>query len=291
MMDNKQYQVKHFFDSETWTLSYVVYDESSKDAVLIDPVLNYDPASSKYSYESIDEVLDFIKSNDLKVHYIMDTHAHADHVTGMKEMKDRLPLAKTVIGKHIDQVQVVFKGVFNLKDIVSVDKAFDILADENTPLHAGTLQIDTLFTPGHTPACASYLIGDAVFTGDALFMPDFGTGRCDFPKGSAEDLYHSVHDKLYELPEETRVFTGHDYMPGGRELKFESSIKEQKANNIHIKAETTKEAFIEFRTQRDKQLNAPRLLLPSIQLNIQAGEFPEAEDNGVSYLKMPLIKQ
>ncbi|HMQ10345.1 MAG TPA: MBL fold metallo-hydrolase [Oligoflexia bacterium] len=291
MTHNKHYQVQHFFDQETWTLSYVVYDQSSKDAVLIDPVLNYDPASSKYSYESVNEVLDFIKNHDLKIHYIMDTHAHADHVTGMKEIKKHLPEAKTVIGKHIDLVQAVFKDIFNLKDLSPVEQVFDILADEEKDLQAGTLNIKTIFTPGHTPACASYLIGDAVFTGDALFMPDFGTGRCDFPKGSAEDLYHSVHDKLYALPDETRVFTGHDYMPGGRELKFESSIKEQKENNIQLKENTSKEEFIAFRTERDRQLKAPRLLLPSIQLNIRAGNFPQAEDNGTSYIKMPLFKK
>ncbi|MCI5073391.1 MBL fold metallo-hydrolase [bacterium] len=287
----QHHEVKHFFDPETWTLSYVVYDQNSKDAVLIDPVLNYDPASSKYSDESIKEVMDFIKTEALNVHYIMDTHAHADHVTGMKEIKSYLPKAKTVIGKHIALVQDVFKDIFNLKDVSPAEQIFDVLADEGQDLQAGTLTIKTIFTPGHTPACASYLIGDAVFTGDALFMPDFGTGRCDFPKGSAEDLYHSVHDKLYALPDETRVFTGHDYMPGGRALKFESSIKEEKENNIQLKASTSKEEFIAFRTERDKQLKAPRLLLPSIQLNIRAGNFPKAEDNGVSYIKMPLLKK
>ncbi len=281
--------VKEFFDKDTWTLTYVVFDPSSKDAVVLDPVWDYDPAASKVSTKSAEEVLDFIKGNELKVHYILETHAHADHISGAQVLKEKLPDVKIGIGANITKVQEVFKGVFNLNPEFQTDGSqFDLLLKEGEPLKAGTLTIETMYTPGHTPACASYVIGDAVFTGDALFMPDYGTGRCDFPAGNAEDLYVSVHDKIYSLPDETRVFTGHDYMPGGRPVAFESTIKEQKENNIHIKATTTREEFVEFRTSRDRTLAAPRLLLPSVQVNIDAGKLPAPENNGVSYLKMPI---
>ncbi len=281
--------VKEFFDKDTWTLTYVVFDPSSKDAVILDPVWDYDPAASKVSTKSAEEVLAFVNDKDLKVHYILETHAHADHISGAQVMKPHLPGVKVGIGANICKVQEVFKGVFNLDPEFKTDGSqFDVLLKEGEPLQAGTLKIDTIYTPGHTPACASYLIGDAVFTGDALFMPDYGTGRCDFPAGSAEDLYTSVHDKLYSLPDETRAFTGHDYQPNGRPVAWESTIGEQKEKNIHIKASTTKNEFVEFRTSRDRTLAAPRLLLPSVQVNIDAGKLPPQENNGASYLKIPI---
>jgi glyoxylase-like metal-dependent hydrolase (beta-lactamase superfamily II) len=281
--------VKEFFDRATWTLTYVVWDEKTNDAVIIDPVWDYDPAASKLSNESAEQVLDFVKSKNLNVHYILETHAHADHVSGSQVLKKHLPQAKVGIGARITDVQKVFKNVFNLSSDFKTDGSqFDLLLEEGKPLDAGTLKIDTMFTPGHTPACGTYIIGDAVFTGDALFMPDYGTGRCDFPAGSADALYTSVHEKIYTLPEHYRVFTGHDYMPHGRQLKYESTIGEEKKQNIQLNIETTREKFVEQRTKRDKTLAAPRLLLPSVQLNIDAGRLPKAEENGTPYLKIPL---
>lgn len=281
--------VKEFFDKATWTLTFVAYDEKTKDAVILDPVWDYDPAASKMSTHSADEVIKFVKSHNLNVHYILETHAHADHVSGSQVLKKHLPNAKVGIGAKITEVQKVFKGVFNLDSSFKTDGSqFDILLEEDKPVQAGSLKIDTIYTPGHTPACASYVIGDAVFTGDALFMPAYGTGRCDFPAGSADELYTSVHEKLYKLPDHYRVFVGHDYMPGGRPLAFESTIGEEKAKNIQLKVETSRDQFVEFRNKRDQSLAAPRLLLPSVQLNIDAGKLPAEESNGSRYLKIPV---
>ncbi len=280
--------VQEFFDRDTSTLTYVINDSDTRDAVVLDPVWDYDVASSRMSTSSAEAVMSFIKKQDLKVHLILDTHAHADHVSGSQILKTYLPHAKVGIGTNITKVQEVFKGVFNLHPDFKVDGSqFDLLLEEGKTYHAGSIKIEILFTPGHTPACASFLIGDAVFTGDALFMPDYGTGRCDFPAGSAADLYDSVQ-KLYKLPDSTKVYTGHDYLPGGRPLKFVSSIGEEKAANIHIKAGTTKEEFVEFRNARDKTLAAPRLLLPSVQVNVDAGHLPKPENNGARYLKIPI---
>ncbi len=281
--------VKEFFDKGTWTLTYVVFDSKTKDTIIIDPVWNYDQASSKLTHSSTDEVFDFVKKNNLNVHFILETHAHADHITGSQVLKKKIPSAQIGIGTHITEVQKVFKKAFNLPENFPTDgQQFDLLLEEGKPLQAGSLKIETLHTPGHTPACSSYLIGDALFTGDALFMPDYGTGRCDFPAGSADDLYTSVHEKIYKLPEQYRVFVGHDYQPNGRPLAFESTIGEEKKKNIQLKETTTRNEFVEFRTTRDKTLSAPRLLLPSIQINIDAGHLPKAENNGVSYLKIPI---
>lgn len=281
-------QVKAFFDKDTFTLTYLVFDPSSKDAVLFDPVLNYEPNGSTFWYDSIDEVIKFITDNQLTLHFIIDTHAHADHITGSLEIKKRIPSARTVIGHSITQVQDVFKSLFNLDTLKTDASQFDVLVQEGDQLQAGTITIAPIHTPGHTPTCTSYLIDDMVFTGDALFMPDFGTGRCDFPKGSAKDLYHSIHEKLFTLPDQTKVFVGHDYMPGGRDLQWQTTIGESKKNNIHLKETTTETEFIAFRTERDKTLTPPRLLLPSIQLNIDGGQFPKPENNEMHYLKMPL---
>ena len=281
--------VEAFFDKDTWTLTYVVYDPSTKDALIIDPVWDYDPAASKLTTSSAETVLHYVQEKDLKVHYILETHAHADHVSGAQILKTKIPGTKVGIGAHIQAVQKVFKDVFNLNpDFATDGSQFDLLLTEDTPLKAGSLEIKTIYTPGHTPACSSYLIGDALFTGDALFMPDYGTGRCDFPAGSAEDLYTSIAEKLYQLPNETKVFVGHDYQPDGRALAYQSSIGEEKEKNIHIRANTTREEFVRFRTERDKQLAAPRLLLPSVQVNIDAGRLPAEEKPGARYLKIPL---
>lgn len=281
-------KVKAFFDQDTYTLTYVVYDKNTKDAIIIDPVFDYDPASSQLTDKSVQEVLSFVKQKSLNVHYVLETHAHADHLSGAIEIKKHLPQIKIGIGKHITKVQDLFSEIYNLKDFNTNGVQFDVLLDEETPLVAGSITIKTLFTPGHTPACSSYLIEGMLFTGDALFMPDYGTGRCDFPAGCAKDLYHSIHEKLYKLPDETVYYTCHDYQPNSRELRYQSTIGESKKSNIQLKQETTEDEFVSFRTKRDATLSAPRLLLPSIQVNIDAGKLPHPEDNGSSYLKIPL---
>lgn len=281
-------QIKAFFDPATYTLTYVVWDSQTKDAVIIDPVWDYDPAASKLSTTSLDAVLKYIAENNLNPHYVLETHAHADHLSSSQLFKQHFPNLKVAIGEKIIEVQKVFKKLFNLKDDFPADgNEFDVLLKDESILNAGSLKIKTIFTPGHTPACASYLIDDAVFTGDALFMPDYGTGRCDFPAGSSDALYDSVK-KLYELPDSTRVFVGHDYQPNGRGVEFESSIGEEKRNNIQLKSDTARQDFVDFRNRRDKTLAAPKLLLPSVQINIQAGHLPKAEENGMPYLKIPV---
>jgi len=283
------YYVKEFFDPATWTITYTVYDTLTRDAVIIDPVWDYNPAVSKLSDHSIQKLINFVKTNNLTVHLILETHAHADHISSSQVLKQNFPHSKVAIGANIKAVQEVFKNVFNLDANFPVDgRQFDLLIREGEEVKAGSLSIKSLNTPGHTPACCSYIIGENVFTGDALFMPDYGTGRCDFPAGSAEELYHSVHDKLYTLPDHYKVYVGHDYLPGGRSLKFQSTIGEEKATNIHLNAQTNKQDFINFRTQRDATLAAPNLLLPSVQVNINAGHLPQPEVNGSSYLKIPI---
>ena len=282
-------QIKEFFDKNTWTLTYVVWDEATRDAVVIDPVLDYDQASSKTNEESAKAVIGFLRSKELNLHYILETHAHADHLSGSQILKREFPKARVAIGEKITKVQEVFKGVFGLAaDFKTDGSQFDRLLKDGEQIDAGSLKIKTIFTPGHTPACASYLIDGNVFVGDALFMPDYGTGRCDFPSGSAEDLYHSVHERLYALPDQTKVYTGHDYMPNGRDLKFMATLADEKRGNIQFKTETTQEEFVRFRKERDRTLAAPKLLLPSIQVNIDAGHLPEAEGNGKRYLKIPI---
>lgn len=278
--------VQAFFDPQTWTLSYLVSDPISQDAVLIDPVLDYDPIALKTSERHIDMVLAAIREQGLRLLAILETHAHADHLSGADALRTHtgVPVA---IGEQITTVQSVFKGLFNLKEFRADGHQFDHLLTDGEEWTLGTLTIKAMATPGHTPACMSYLIGDALFTGDALFMPDYGTGRCDFPGGSASDLYDSVQ-RLYQLPDSTRVFVGHDYQPHGRELKWQTTIGESKVSNIQLKAYTSREDFITFRTTRDKSLKLPNLLFQSIQCNIAAGALPEPDEHGHRYLKLPL---
>lgn len=286
----KKFEVKSLYDEATATVTYVVFDKITRDAVVIDSVLDYDPASSKISMESLDKLEAFLKLENLNVHFCFETHAHADHLTGAQELKKRFPSLKIAIGERITEVQAVFKKIYNMpENFIPNGKQFDHLLTDKQKLHAGSIEIEVLFTPGHTPACVSYLIGDAVFTGDAIFMPDTGTGRCDFPAGSAETLHESISEKLYKLPDITRIFVGHDYKANGiREAKWETTVGDEKKKNIQLTAETSKVEFIKMRETRDKTLAAPRLLLPSIQVNIDAGRLPEPEGNGVSYLKIPL---
>lgn len=280
--------IQHFFDPETFTLTYVVSDSQTKDAVIIDPVLDFDPPSGIVEDKSIKSVIEFIKENNLNIRAILETHAHADHLSSSQVLKQHFPNAKLAIGEKIKIVQAVFKEILNL-DYLHVDASqFDILLKDFEEISFGSLKMKAIPTPGHTPACMSYLFGNVVFTGDALFMPDSGTGRCDFPKGSAKDLYHSIHKNLYSLPDETKVFVCHDYSPNGRAMQYQTTIGESKYNNIQLKENTTETEYISFRQARDKTLKTPRLLLPSIQVNIDGGHLPPPESNGTSYLKTPL---
>lgn len=281
-------KVEAFFDDgRTWTLTYVVYDEHSKDAVIIDPVLDLDTTPWRTFTDSIDKVAAFVAAEGLKVHWVLDTHVHADHLSGAHALKDRFN-AKAAIGNNIAVVQEIFKGAFNLaKDFPTDGRQFDRLLEDGDVLEAGTLKIEVMHTPGHTPACNTYRIGDAVFTGDVLFIPDIGVARCDFPRGSARDLYRSVTRRLYTLPDDTRVYVGHDY-PDGRAMRCMTTIGESKRDNVDLPAGRSEEEFVQRINARDKQLSAPRLLFPSLQVNINAGVLPNAEDNQVSYLKIPL---
>lgn len=280
--------IKHFFDPETFTLTYVISDPETRDAVIIDPVLDFDPPSGVVDDHSVNTLMNYVKEEGLIVKGILETHAHADHLSSSQILKKTFPEAILGIGEKITLVQEVFKKHFHIDYVKTNGSQFDYLFKDFEEVSFGSLKMKAIPTPGHTPACMSYLFDNMIFTGDALFMPDFGTGRCDFPKGSAKDLYHSVTQNLYSLPDETKVFVGHDYSPNGREMKFETTIGESKRNNIQLKAGTNEVKFIEFREARDKTLRAPRLLLPSIQINIDAGHLPPKEANEVSYLKLPL---
>lgn len=280
--------IETLYDPATFTLTYVVYDPDSRDAVVVDPVLDYDPLSSATSTASLQRLDAFLKKEGLRVHYVLETHAHADHLSGSQWLKRRYD-AKVGIGARITEVQGVFKDVFDLGPAFAVDGSqFDRLFQDGDKIRAGTLEIDVIATPGHTPACVSYKVGDAVFTGDALFIEDYGTGRCDFPKGSADALYTSVHDRLYALPDATRVFVGHDYQPNGRAMRAETTIGKSKEANIQLRAGTTRREFVTMREARDATLSAPRLLYPSVQVNVNAGRLPRPHENGRRYLTVPI---
>lgn len=281
-------QIKAFFDPRTSTLTYVVWDPDSRDAVVIDPVLDYDAPASVTFTESVDAVLGFVAEQRLRPHFVLETHAHADHLSGSQRFKEGCPAVRVAIGRRITQVQATFKRLFHLAEDFPTDGSqFDLLLDEGRPLHAGSLTVDTRFTPGHTPACTTHRIGDALFTGDALFMPDSGTGRCDFPGGSAAELYDSITRRIYAEPDRTRIFVGHDYQPGGRELRYETTVGEQKRHNVALSAGTPREQFVAFREARDASLSAPKLLFQSVQVNIDAGRLPRPEGE-LAYLKIPL---
>lgn len=280
-------RVQPFFDPRTFTVTFVVSHPETRDAVIIDPVLDYDPIGSRTWTESVDAVCAFVRAQELRVHYVLETHAHADHLSGSQLLRTTLG-AKLAIGERITEVQKTFKQVFDLPESFRTDGSqFDRLLKDGETLRAGALELRVIATPGHTPACVTYEIGDAVFTGDALFMDDYGTGRCDFPKGSADAMYDSIR-RLYQLPDETRVFVGHDYLPEGREVRFQTTIGASKDHNPQLNAATTREAFVAMRTQRDASLAAPRLLFQSVQINIDAGRLPEPNPNGVRYFRLPL---
>ncbi len=275
------------FDPATWTVTYVVYDQAGGTCAIIDSVLDYDPKSGRTSTASADQVIAFVKAQQLSVAWILETHAHADHLTAAPYLKAHLG-GQTAIGHHITAVQRVFKGVFNLEGSFQVDGAqFDHLLQEDENIAIGQLTAKALYVPGHTPACVAYQVGDAVFVGDTLFMPDVGSARCDFPGGDAKTLYASAR-KILSLPAETRLFMCHDYPPEGRDVKFETTVAEQRAHNIHLHDGIDEAEFVRMRTERDATLAMPVLILPAVQINIRAGEFPPKDDNGVSYLKIPL---
>jgi glyoxylase-like metal-dependent hydrolase (beta-lactamase superfamily II) len=287
-------QIETFFDPRTSSLTHVVFDPATRDAVVIDPVLDYEPVGSKVFAESLAPVIACLRRHDLTLHFILETHAHADHLSGSQLLRRDFPGARLAIGAGIVEVQRIFKNVFALGEEVRGDGGqFDHLIAAGEQLRAGSLTITAIPTPGHTPACLSYHIGDAVFTGDALFMPDYGTGRCDFPRGSAEALHHSVTARLYALPDETRVFVGHDYMPDGRALAYESTIGAERRGNIQLPDDRSAAEFVAFRQARDATLAAPKLLYPSLQVNIRAGHLPEpARPGATAHLKIPFrLKQ
>ena len=282
-----QPEVTAFFDEATNTVTYVVTNPDSKKCAVIDPVLDYDFASGRTATVSADHLIKYIEDNGLELEWILETHVHADHVTAAPHIKKKLG-GKICIGSHITAVQGVFVNLFNLSDVTADGSQFDRLITDGDELALGDMHISVLHTPGHTPACKTFVIGDSAFVGDTLFMPDFGTARCDFPGGDAAVLYQSIQ-KIFSLPADTRLFMCHDYKAKGRdEFAWETSVAEQREKNVHIHDGVSKDEFVEFRRGRDAELGVPKLILPSIQINIRGGEFPTAEDNGTSYLKIPL---
>ena len=286
MNTTAQATVKAFFDPQTWTYTYVVYESKGSACIVIDSVLNYDPKSGRTKTESADEVISFIKDNRLQLEWILETHAHADHLTAAPYIQEKLG-GKVAIGDHITTVQGVFKGVFNLDDVAVDGSQFDALIKEGESVRFGNLSFKALYVPGHTPACMAYEIGDSIFVGDTLFMPDVGTARCDFPGGSASNLYRSIQSIL-KYPPNTKLYMCHDYPPNGRPPEYQSTVAEQKKSNIHVHDGVTEEQFVAMRNKRDAGLEMPVLILPSIQVNIRAGHMPKAEGNGTAYLKIPL---
>lgn len=280
--------VTSFFDPATYTYSYVVRDPNSQSCVIIDSVLDYDPASGRTATTGVDKLIAFVKEQQLSVKWLLETHVHADHLSAAPYLQAQLG-GQLAIGAKITTVQQVFGEIFNAEAQFARDGSqFDRLLNEGDTLGFGSLTVQVLHTPGHTPACLSYVIGDAVFVGDTLFMPDYGTARCDFPGGDAHRLYQSIQ-RLFKLPDTTRVFLCHDYKaPGRDEYCNETTIAEQRQNNIHVREGITAEEFVAMRTARDATLDMPTLILPSVQVNMRAGELPPAEDNGVRYLKIPL---
>lgn len=279
--------IEPFFDERTFTITYVVFDEASRDAVIIDPVLDYEPSGGKLWTESLERLAAFVDDKKLTVHHVLETHAHADHLSGSQWLKKRYG-AKIAISERITEVQGVFKEVFALDELPTDGRQFDVLLKDRQVLKAGAVQLTAIATPGHTPACMSFQVGDAVFTGDALFLDDVGVGRCDFPKGDAAALYDSVVSRLFTLPEATRLFVGHDYPPAGRTWRAMTTVGSAKQANAQLTASMSKPAFVEKRTARDRTLSPPRLLYPSVQVNIAAGLLPAAKPNGRRYLVTPL---
>jgi len=283
-------EVIHFFEKDSSTVQYVVVCPETKKCAVIDCVLEFSLHDGNIDTSSIDKIKLYIDQNKLDLQWILETHVHADHITGAAYLKTCFPKAKLGIGSEVLKVQHVFKNIFHFdeKNFKHDGSQFDHLFKDNEVFQIGNLSVQVLHTPGHTPACVCYYINnDCVFVGDTIFMPDQGTARCDFPEGNAETLWYSIQ-RIFSLPEQTRVFVCHDYQPGGRELKWETTIKEEKEKNIHVKNGTSKEQFIKWRTERDATLSVPKLIIPSTQVNVNAGYFPPHESDGHVYLKLPI---
>lgn len=281
-------EVTGFFDEATNTISYVVVDPETRKCAIIDSLLDFDQASGRTSTHSADRLIKFVRDHDLTCEWIIDTHVHADHLTAAPHIREQIG-GKMAIGDQIPVVQRVFSEIFNEGQTFHTDGSqFDHLFADGETYRIGNIEAKAIHTPGHTPACMSHLVGDALFVGDTIFMPDYGTARCDFPGGDAGQLYDSIQ-KLFALPDETRVFLCHDYLAPGRDTyTWETTIGEEKASNIHVGQGTSREDFIAMRTKRDATLDMPKLILPSVQVNMRAGSMPPAEDNGVRYLKVPI---
>uniref|UniRef100_A0A486XLE3 Zn-dependent hydrolases, including glyoxylases n=1 Tax=Rheinheimera sp. BAL341 TaxID=1708203 RepID=A0A486XLE3_9GAMM len=280
--------IEMFFDKDSATFSYVVSDKDTGTAAIIDPVLNYDAAAGQVSTEDADEILAYLRENNLSAIWILETHAHADHLSAAHYLHSKTG-APVAIGEGIKKVQETFKWVFNIADaeLLAEGDYFDKLFADNETFEIGTLQAQVLNTPGHTNDSVSYLIAGNLFVGDSLFMPDSGTARCDFPGGDAHILFHSIQ-RIYQLPDDTQIYMCHDYQPNGRDLRYKTTVLEQKTQNIHVKADTAEQEFVQKREARDKTLAVPRLIYPAVQVNIRAGQLPQSEQNGVSYIKIPL---
>ncbi|MFP4328131.1 MAG: MBL fold metallo-hydrolase [Paracoccaceae bacterium] len=283
-------EVKAFFDQATNTISYVVKDPNGSAAAIIDSVLDFDYASGRTDTSSADAIIEYVTAEGLEPVWILETHVHADHLSAAPYLQERLG-GKIGIGENIRVVQDTFGKVFNEGTEFQRDGSqFDQLFKEGDSFHVGQLRGDVLHTPGHTPACLTYVIGDAAFVGDTLFMPDFGTARCDFPGGSSETMYESVQ-KILALPDDTRIFVGHDYKaPGRDDYAWETTVGEQKAKNVHVGGGKSKEEFVQMRDARDATLDMPRLIIPSLQVNMRAGQMPPADDQGDVFLKVPVNK-
>jgi len=280
-------EIQAFFDEPTNTISYLVWDPATKIGAVIDPVLNFDHRSGKATVESADAILAAAKDGGIDIRWVLETHAHADHLSSAPYIKLKTG-AKVGIGEHIRDVQRIFRPVFNAMDVSGDGSEFDHLFKDGERFKLGELEVEVLYTPGHTPACVSYRIGDAVFVGDTMFMPDYGTARADFPGGDARALYRSIK-RILSLPPETRLFMCHDYKAPGRDsYAWETTVGEERAKNVHVHEGVSEDEFVAMRTKRDATLAAPLLLLPSIQVNIRAGHFPPADANGVHYLKVPV---
>jgi len=280
-------KVFHFFDPETFTVSYLVKDPSSNNSAIIDPVLNYDAVTGRTTTQSADQIIEMVQTNNLLVEWILETHIHADHLSAAPYLSKKVG-GKIGIGKYITDVQTIFSELFNTEPEFRCDGSqFDQLFTDDEHFTIGKMRARALHTPGHTPACMAYCLDDTLFVGDTLFMPDSGTARCDFPGGNARTLYRSVR-RLLAFPPKTRMFICHDYGPEGREFNYETTVAQQNATNTHVHDGISEDEFVLMREAKDKTLEMPRLILPSIQVNMRAGALPPVEDNGMRYLKIPL---